>query len=389
MKWIKKTMDDLAEIIMGQSPPSEFYNETGNGIPFFQGKTEFGRLYPSVKKYTSKITREAKAGDILFTVRAPVGDINIANFVCCIGRGVAAIRSKENNMFLFYLIKNSKDKFLSKSGGTVYDSINRDDLLKISFDIPEDRKYRAKIASVLSAYDDLIENNLRRIKLLEEAARLIYKEWFVRLRFPGHEHTRIVDGLPEGWKNSIVKDFGEILTGKTPSTKRSEYYGNDIPFIKIPDMHGNVFVIKTDQCLTKEGATTQNKKFIPKDSIVVSCIGTAGVVSLTSRTSQTNQQINSLIPFEKSYLYYCYFTFKDLKEYMEAIGSNGATMVNVNKGKFEQMPILKPSQKILQLFDKFCFPVFEKILNLQLMNEKLQEARDILLPRLMNGSIQV
>jgi len=154
-------------------------------------------------------------------------------------------------------------------------------------------------------------------------------------------------------------------------------------------MHGNVFVIKTGQYLTKEGATTQNKKFIPKDSIVVSCIGTAGIVSLTSRTSQTNQQINSLIPFEKSYLYYCYFTFKDLKEYMEAIGSNGATMVNVNKGKFEQMPILKPIQEILELFHNFCLPMFENILSLQLMNEKLKEARDILLPRLMNGSIQI
>ncbi|QTA84215.1 restriction endonuclease subunit S [Desulfonema magnum] len=246
-----------------------------------------------------------------------------------------------------------------------------------------------KIASILSAYDDLIENNLRRIKLLEEAARLIYKEWFVRLRFPGHERTQIVDGVPEGWANNVAKDFGKVLTGKTPSTKRSEYYGDDIPFIKTPDMHGNTFVIKTDQCLTKEGAAIQKKKFIPKDSIVVSCIGTAGVVSLTSRTSQTNQQINSIIPFENYYLYYCYFAFKDLKEYMEAIGSNGATMVNVNKGKFEQIPIIKPSQNILESFHKLCLPIFEQILSLQLVNEKLREARDILLPRLMNGSIQV
>jgi type I restriction enzyme S subunit len=226
------------------------------------------------------------------------------------------------------------------------------------------------------------------MRLLEEAARLLYREWFVRFRFPGHERTRILDGIPQGWDKWPISAFGEVITGKTPSTRRSENYDGDIPFIKTPDMHGRVFVTATETTLTEEGANTQRGKFVPPSTPLVSCIGTIGVVALTATRSQFNQQINAVVPSRDYYRYFCFFSFRDLKERMQAIGG-GATMGNVNKTKFEGLEILSPTDSLLREFDDFCTPVFQQIKMLQIQSDKLRAARDLLLPRLMSGEISV
>ena len=117
-----------------------------------------------------------------------------------------------------------------------------------------------RIADILSAYDDLIENNNRRIKLLEKAAKDLYKEWFVRFRFPGHENTKFENGLPQGWEVKRLGDYGQVETGKTPPTINPENYGDEIMFVKTPDMHGNVY-IETEEMLSQQGHKTQPKSF--------------------------------------------------------------------------------------------------------------------------------
>ena len=296
---------------------------------------------------------------------------------------------KCNPRFYSYLFKTDfiRKTLSSQGNGTNISNLNQKILNNLEVPLLSMDKQN-KIVSILSKYDELIENNLKRIKLLEESAELIFKEWFVNLKFPGYEKCNIVDGIPEGWNTKLVKEFGEVITGKTPSTKRSEYYDGDIPFIKTPDM-SDVYITKTNQSLTEEGAKSQVNKYVPKNTILVSCIGTVGIVSLTSELSQFNQQINGLIPKYENYLYYMYFKFKSLKEYLEALGSSGATMLNVNKGKFESIEVLEPSKEVLDNFMNICKPVFDNILNIQHQNEKLKEARDILIPRLISGEIEV
>ena len=175
-----------------------------------------------------------------------------------------------------------------------------------------------KIASILSVYDNLIENNTRRIQILEEMAQRIYKEWFVDFKYPGHENDKLVDSelgmIPEEWEVKKIKDLGDVITGSTPSKKVPEYYGIDIPFIKTPDMHGNIFSIETNECLSHLGAESQIKKMLPSGSLCVSCIGTAGVVCITTQPSQTNQQINSIITHKSDIREYLYFSLLGLKE---------------------------------------------------------------------------
>ncbi len=153
-------------------------------------------------------------------------------------------------------------------------------------------------------------------------------------------------------------------------------------------MHGNAFVLQTETQLTEKGAKSQANKFLPPGALLVSCIGTVGVVSLTSELCQFNQQINAVIPMEDFLRYYSYFALKDLKPRLDAIGG-GVTMANVSKSKFESMDVLRPTSALLRNFDEFSGPVFNQIKVLGQQNQKLRQARDLLLPRLMNGELAV
>ena len=246
-----------------------------------------------------------------------------------------------------------------------------------------------RIANILSAYDDLIENNQKQIKLLEEAAQRLFKEWFVDLRFPGHKNTPITDGVPQGWNVRKLETFGEIITGKTPSTAKESYYNGDIPFVKIPDMHNMIYPIITESTLSEEGANTQKNKFIPKDSLMVSCIATVGLVNISIQNCQTNQQINSIVLNNVRDLYYLYFSTKGLKMLLDGVGSNGATMTNVNKSKFANIEMLYPPIDLCEQFYDFCKPIFEKILVLSKSTIELKNIRDQLLPKLMSGELEV
>ena len=247
-----------------------------------------------------------------------------------------------------------------------------------------------RIADILSAYDDLIENNQKQIKLLEEAAQRFYKEWFVDLRFPGHENTTIVDGVPEGWNECTVESFGTVITGKTPPTSNKEYYTNGkVPFVTIPDMHNVVYPLKTEKRLTIEGAQTQKNKYIPPNSVMISCIGTVGLVSIATEVCQTNQQINSIILNNEDDLYFFYESMLRMKDLLDGLGSNGATMTNVNKSKLEKLIIISPSKDIVKQYNDVCKPLFESALNLSRKNVYLKNMREALLPKLMSEEVEV
>ncbi|MDO5758031.1 MAG: restriction endonuclease subunit S [Rhodobacterales bacterium] len=294
-----------------------------------------------------------------------------------------------NEVFLYYnLSHRAKAGHLSGlfTGATIK-HLPKEKLALVEVDVP-DIPIQERIAAILSAYDDLIENNRRRIALLEQAARLLYREWFVHFRFPGHETATFMDGLPEGWLSTRVGNLGSVITGKTPPKKVAENFGGPIPFIKTPDMHGNIFVISTDETLTEQGAKTQAKKTLPPGSILVSCIGTVGVVTLNATEAQFNQQINAVVPDPENSNFYVYFALENIKPKLEALGG-GVTMANVSKSKFESVPVPLPHPTVQQEFHETVAPMFDQVLQLARLNAQLTRARDLLLPRLMDGRIPV
>lgn len=159
MKWKEYKLEDIANVTMGQSPKSEFYNTEGQGFPFLQGNRTFGRKYPTFDTWTTKITKEAKAGDVIMSVRAPVGDLNITPVDMCLGRGVCGIRMKNGNQeFLYYLIKYYIPKLLNKETGTIFGSVNRNDINELNIMIPDDETQDI-IAKFLKNIDDKIATN--------------------------------------------------------------------------------------------------------------------------------------------------------------------------------------------------------------------------------------
>jgi type I restriction enzyme S subunit len=345
-------------------------------------------------KWTKRVT--PRKGDIVFSYEATLHRYALIpeGFHGCLGRRMALIRlnpQKVNNKFLYYYFLSPYWRAFvdsNKITGATVDRISIIDFPIYQISLPE-LAVQKVIASTLSTYDELIDNNNQRINLLEQMAEEIYKEWFVRLRFPGHKQTRIVDGVPDGWVIVPVKVFGKVVTGKTPSKAITDNFNGDIPFIKTPDMSQGIFAITTGETLSYKGACTQNSQFIPENSICVSCIGTAGKIVITTSKSQTNQQINSIILTDIIYREFLYFSLKHMKRIIEAYGATGATMTNLSKGKFESLKLVQPEKKICCDFHRIASNIFDEILILSKKNKILKQTRDLLLPRLMSGKLSV
>ncbi|MBL7211149.1 MAG: restriction endonuclease subunit S [Desulfobacteraceae bacterium] len=355
-----------------------------------QGSLHLSSIGSSQEVESSKF--RFKIGDILFgTLRPYFRKVIVApcDGVCSTEFSVVRAFEPEDQKFIFYGI--AQPQFIKYATTNSKGARPRTKWKLFSdFEFPQFLpSQRRDIASILSSYDDLIENNRRRIQLLEQAARLLYKEWFVHLRFPGYELVKIIDGVPKGWVKGTVADFGKCITGKTPSTKIPENFGGNILFVKTPDMHRSRIIIETEESLSDRGAATQHKKTLPVGTILVACIGAKlGVVSITTRPCQTNQQINAVIPYEDYMRHYILFALIDIKPRLEAMGG-GATMPNVNKTKFTSIPVLIPSENLLKEFEVVVKTLFQQLELLEQQKSSLTNARDLLLPRLMNGEISV
>jgi type I restriction enzyme S subunit len=333
---------------------------------------------------------------ILGRVGAYCGAVEVCDERFWASDNTIVVKPKSNDFsksYTYYLLKYlDLNKF---AGGSAQPLLTQTSLKKVPVSYYDDAVVRDQIGQLLAKYDNLIENNRRRIAILEDMAKSIYREWFVKFRFPGHVGVKFKNStlgeIPVAWKVGIIKDLGIVHTGKTPSKKKDEYYAsNDIPFLKTPDMHGSVFAAEITDYLSFEGADSQKNKYIPKDSICVSCIGArAGVVTITASVVQTNQQINSIILNDISMREYFYLFAVSLHDKIHAIGSSGATMTNVSKGKFETIEVIIPPKEILDRFNLALKSQFDLILNLQKRNNNLKKQRDMLLPKLISGSIDV
>lgn len=195
--------------------------------------------------------------------------------------------------------------------------------------------------------------------------------------------------VPEGWEVKSVSDFGKVICGKTPSKKNNDFYGDEVPFLKIPDMHGQVFAALTNDRLSRDGANSQKKKEIPPYSVCVSCIATVGKVAITCEPTHTNQQINSVVPNCKDALYYLYFTFLEMNKELHDLASGGSATLNLNTGNFSKIGVLEPTVKVLESFHYLVCDQFESILISQHQSRILAELRDTLLPKLLSGELTV
>jgi len=251
-----------------------------------------------------------------------------------------------------------------------------------------------RIADILSAYDDLIENNLKRIKLLEQAAQNIYKEWFVNLRFPGHENTPINEetGLPVGWEVCTINDVCEkVASGGTPSRRNKSYWDNPkYPWVTTKELRDG-FILDVKESVSEEGLKNSSAKLFPKGTILMAIYAspTLGRLGILSREACCNQAaVGFICNNTKISNQFLYYTLYSERANLNAIAI-GAAQQNINVGKVKAHEIILPPFHFVERFTSITSSNYEMRLNLVTQNQKLKAARDILLPRLMNRTIEV
>lgn len=290
--------------------------------------------------------------------------------------------------YVYYYLKGSYNNLTNLKLGGSQQNLNSKTIKNFPINLPS-LYIQRRIAAILSTYDDLIEINKKRIQVLEDMAVELYKEWFVRFRFPNWENTEFKKGVPADWNEVNLNDLGKIITGKTPSLTVSEYHDGEYPFYKTPDMHNKIFVFDTEDSLTEYGLSSQKSQIIEENSIMVTCIGTGGITAISTKKGCTNQQINSISLYDKDLLYWAFLTIRSLKPQIELFGATGTTMTNLSKGKLSRLLVFKPDLRLIKEYQNIVKPMFDKIKNLGLSNANLIEQKGSLLPRFMSGELSV
>jgi len=269
-------LEEVAEIAMGQSPPSSTYNDKGNGLPFFQGKAEFTELHPVVRKWCSEPNRIAEANDILVSVRAPVGATNIANQKCCIGRGLAAIRYRPQHRFLFYYLRLVERKLDEKGTGTTFRAISGDVLRELDFPLPPLPEQHRIVEKIEALFSEL-ENGIEQLTTAKQQLK-VYRQAVLKWAFEGKlTNEEIKEGeLPEGWRWVKLKDVADKITDGEhfrPNTQE-----NGIPFLSAKDVRDEGVSFDEPLFIAEETATKAMQRCNPErgDIVIVSRGATVG-----------------------------------------------------------------------------------------------------------------
>ncbi len=287
--------------------------------------------------------------------------------------GLFKISDEVKSKWLYYYLKSPEaiGEVTSKLGGSTQKFISLSNLRNLNVKYPEDSNNAYKIIKILDSIEEKIRLNNKTNNNLYEICNSIYHSFLDKYS------NLIID-------TKLVNIAKRVITGKTPSTKNEEFWNGNIPFITIPDMHNQVFTINTERTISKLGA----KAIIPKNSISVSCIATVGLVSITIEESQTNQQVNSIVINNDYDLYYLFEFLSEQTEYLKAI-AGGSTTYNINKKTFENIVIPYLPEELLKKFNEQVSCLFERIKENQIENKNLEQLRDTLLPKLMNGEIDL
>ena len=358
---MKCKLGEIVDVIMGQSPKSEFYNTEGKGYPFLQGNRTFGLKYPTFDIYTAVLTKLAKAGDIIMSVRAPVGDLNITPFDMCLGRGVCSLRMKNGNQsYLFYMMKYYIPYLLQKESGTVFGSVSKGDITELEVDIIEDVEKQKKIARYLEMIDDKIELNNAINNNLVHQAEAIYQAWFEKFSLSNGSY-------PPTWKRGILADIANITSGKRPQKKSTKKLnGFEIPLVGATSIVG----------FTNEANYT-NK------ILVIGRVGTHGIVQRINSPCWASD--NTLVITSELYEY----TFQILQKINYHAMNRGSTQPLITQADMNRVVILIPDNQILTEFESTVGQLMQKYEANLMENTKLAELRDYLLPRLISGELDI
>lgn len=374
---------------------------TESGHKLVTGKhIKNGQIDPSDAYYISeedftKINARSRVEqwDVLMSMIGTVGEVavvkNVPDYAI---KNVALFKcgnSELKGRWLSYYLRTpfAKGHMSGNQKGSSQQFLSLKQLRDLPIPVLDNLKMQ-RIVKVLSVYDELIENNQKQIKLLEEAAQRLYKEWFIDLRFPGYETTPVVNGVPDGWEKHSFSEKVSIMSGGTPKTELKEFYGGGIPFYSPKDHDGSFFAFKTEASITEAGLANCNSSLFPENTIIITARGTVGKTVLLAVPMAMNQSCYALKCDELNLPYYLFFALNAEVQKLKAM-SNGGVFNTIIVKTFDNIQIVFPSNGLAFRFEEKVSPIMEQIKAKMQENMLLTEARDRLLPKLMSGEIEV
>lgn len=398
-------LSDVATIIMGQSPPSSTYNKSRIGLPFFQGISDFNYRYPTERIFCSSPTRVAIPGDILFSVRAPIGRVNIAQVESATGRGIAIIRAKNPNdsKYLEYFLRSIESYWdVLEGSGSVFGNATKSDLSSLYVPWPEMKEAREAIGCILGSLDDKIELNRQLCKTLEDTAQAIFKSWFVdfdpvhakaagkqpeRLKpeiaalFPDSFEDSELEKIPKGWIISRLGDHFHLTMGQSPPGNTYNEDGIGEPFYQGRSDFGFRFPRNRVYC-------TAPKRYAEKGDTLVSVRAPVGDINMAYEHCAIGRGVAAVRHIGGSSIF-TYYSMKQLRNNFVCFEAEGSVFGSITKGDFLNLPFIAPSIALIDRFDQ-TFAVLENgIESDELESITLTSIRDSLLPRLISGELKV
>lgn len=290
--------------------------------------------------------------------------------------------------FAFYSLKLMK--LNNFAGGSAQPLITQGLLKHLKCDVPSIEKQKI-IANILSAYDNLIDNNNKRIKLLEQMAENLYKEWFVRFRFPGYEDVEFEDGMPKNWVKDKIRTYYETTSGGTPKRSNSDYFeSGNIPWLKTGELNDSI-ILDTDEHITELGLNKSSAKWLPKNSVAMAMYAGSNVGKLGYLDTEMTCSQACCILYDKrkfSSKHYLFHYLLSIREYLQNI-SFGAAQQNISQDLINKVNIIMPNDEVVRLFEEKINDIYNETRILLKQNKVLIQQRDMLLPRLMSGKLEV
>lgn len=412
MKWEKVKLGKYVEILSGYAFKSKDFLNCGVPVIKIKNITQEGVTLEDVSYISKELADKnekyhlnyndiliALTGSHINQMSSVVGRIARIKYHedSLLNQRVGKVFAKDSKLcdidYVYYFLSQDyiKISLASKAGGAANQAnISPNDVKSLTVRWP-DIETQHRIADILSAYDDLIENNQKQIKLLEEAAQRLYKEWFVVLRFPGHENTKIVDGVPEGWRVASIADICDTVGGGTPSTKIQSYYEKgDILWVTPTDITRNfsLALLDTEKKITPEGLKNSSAKMLPAETILMTSRASVGFFGMCKYEVCTNQGFISCIPKRENLQMYLLFNLKSrVEEIRQKAG--GSTYLEISKTVFRELKIILPKDEVLAEYQKNVHDIFDEIYCRTEMIKSLVDMRNRLLPKLMSGEVEV
>lgn len=398
-------ISDIGQVIGGGTPSTSIDEYWNGNIPWISPKdlTNYNCVYISCgenfiseKGLNKSGTKLLPENTVLFSSRAPIGYVAIAANSICTNQGFKSIicdPDRIDYLYLYYYLKANLEYIKLFANGATFPELSGKAMKNIKINIFNDVKYQRKIADTLFKYDNLIENNNKRIKSLEQMAENLYKEWFVRFRFPGYENAEFENGIPKGWEILKVKNICRVKSGFAFKSQWWQDIG--IPVIKIKDIKDNTIDLNDLSYVSKENADKAKQFYVNAGDLLIAMTGaTIGKIALVPHTFKitVNQRVGKFFlgknPLEYSPFLFCLFLQEQIQEQITQIASSNAAQPNISPFDIEKLKFVGEMHYISK-FNKLTEPMFKEILTLRAKNKNLTQQRDLLLPQLMSGKLEV